>query len=338
MAIQQPDRFKAAKAFWIGLGKIDLTPAAVLRQARLPATLYDGEKNLVTTAQFFALWRAVGELSPDPAAGLKIATQIDVGDRPPSTIAAYHARDYRDGLTRLARFKQLCSPEELQIKMSKDQCLIEPVWQHAQEETPPLLTDAAFASFVELGRRGTGHPVKAKRVELKRGPEASGVHEAYFKCPVKFRARRNMLVLHAADLDRPFLNYNAELLEMLDPQLDKALKEQRAQRSISELVKWILKRLLAGARPDVSAVARELGLSDRTLQRRIDDDGTTFRKLLLEARQELAREYLNRPDIDVAEVAYLLGYEDSNSFYRAFRTWEGTTPSQLRAELKRPVN
>jgi AraC-like DNA-binding protein len=67
----------------------------------------------------------------------------------------------------------------------------------------------------------------------------------------------------------------------------------------------------------------------------MNDDGTTFRKLLLEARQELAREYLNRPDIDVAEVAYLLGYEDSNSFYRAFRTWEGTTPSQLRAELRR---
>jgi hypothetical protein len=53
MAIHQPDRFKAAKAFGIGLGKIGLTPAAVLRQARLPATLYDGEKNLVTTAQFF---------------------------------------------------------------------------------------------------------------------------------------------------------------------------------------------------------------------------------------------------------------------------------------------
>ena len=97
-------------------------------------------------------------------------------------------------------------------------------------------------------------------------------------------------------------------------------------------------KLVDATVPDVSAVARELGLGDRTLQRRIDDDGTTFRKLLLEARQELAREYLNRPDIDVAEVAYLLGYEDSNSFYRAFRTWEGTTPSQLREELKRPVN
>ncbi|HEY2016905.1 MAG TPA: AraC family transcriptional regulator ligand-binding domain-containing protein [Bryobacteraceae bacterium] len=93
-------------------------------QARLPANaLYDGEKNLVTTGQFFALWRAVGELSSDPAAGLKIATQIDVGSRPPSTIAAYHARDYRGALTRLVRFKQLCSPEELQIKTSKDECL-----------------------------------------------------------------------------------------------------------------------------------------------------------------------------------------------------------------------
>jgi len=188
------------------------------------------------------------------------------------------------------------------------------------------------------GRRGTGHPVNPKRVELKRKAEATRVHEAYFKYPVKFGARRNILVLHTADLARPFLTHNAELLEMLDPQLDKALKEQRAQRSISEQVRWILKRLLAGTRPDVSAVARELGLSDRTLQRRIDDDGTTFRQLLLEARRELAREYFNRPDIDVADVAYLLGYEDSDSFYRAFRTWEGTTPSQLRAEIKRPVS
>ena len=82
-------------------------------------------------------------------------------------------------------------------------------------------------------------------------------------------------------------------------------------------------------------MARELGLSDRTLQRRIIENGATFRKLLLEARQELAREYLNRPEMDVKEVAFLLGYEDSNSFYRAFRTWEGRTPSELRAALQR---
>jgi len=63
MTAHVPDRFKVANAFWIGLGKIGLTPAAVLSQARLPLTLYDGKKNLVTTAQFFALWRAVAASS-----------------------------------------------------------------------------------------------------------------------------------------------------------------------------------------------------------------------------------------------------------------------------------
>jgi hypothetical protein len=120
----------------------------------------------------------------------------------------------------------------------------------------PVISVPFFSSFADFG------PVNPKRVELKRKAEATSVHEAYFKCPVKFGARWNILVLQTADLDRPFLTHNAELLEMLDPQLDKALKEQRAQRSISEHVKWILKRLLAGVRPVVSAVARELGLSD----------------------------------------------------------------------------
>lgn len=334
MSVHVVDRFKVPNAFWVGVAKIGLTPAAVLRKARVPATVYDSKKNLVTTAQFFALWRAVGELSSDPAAGLNIATQLEVGNRPPSSMAAYYARDYRDALTRLARFKHLCSPEEIQMTMSKDECLIEPVWLFAREDAPPLWTDAAFASFVELGRRGTGHQVNAKRVELMRHAEATGVHEAYFQCTVEFGARRNMLVLHAADLDRPFATYNAELLEMLDPQLIYALEERRARKSTGEQVKWILKRLLSGARPEIAAVARELGLSDRTLQRRIVEEGTSFRQLLVEARRELAREYLNRPEIAVEEVAYLLGYEDSNSFYRAFRAWEGTTPTHWRSGLR----
>src|SRR5258708_20056795 len=94
MTVHVPDRFKVANAFWIGLAKIGLTPAAVLSQARLPLTVYDGKKNLVTTAGFFALWRAVGALSADPAAGLRTATQIDVANRPPSTNPTYYPPNY----------------------------------------------------------------------------------------------------------------------------------------------------------------------------------------------------------------------------------------------------
>lgn len=87
------------------------------------------------------------------------------------------------------------------------------------------------------------------------------------------------------------------------------------------------------ARPDIPMVARELALGERTLQRRIVEEGASFRQLLEEARKELVREYLARPDMQISEVAYLLGYEDANSFYRAFRTWEGTTPSHWRSDL-----
>ena len=331
MALKVPDRFTVPQVFWRGLARLGLTPAAVLRRARLPVTLYGRGKNFVTTAQFFALWRAVGELSSDPAAGLTIATNLDPATLQPSRVAASHASDYREALARTARLTQLCSPEELRITESRQESVIEITWLYARdEEPPPLLVDAAFAYLLELGRNGIQQLLPAKRLELKRRPEPTGVYTAYFRCPVRFRARRNALVLHTADLDRPFVTYNAELLEILDPQLSRKLAETLSQGSICDQVKSSLKRMLAGNRPEISAVARELGLSERTLQRRITEEGASFRQLLLQARQELVHQYLNHPDVQIAEVAFLLGYEDSNSFYRAFRTWEGTTPAHWR--------
>ena len=78
-------------------------------------------------------------------------------------------------------------------------------------------------------------------------------------------------------------------------------------------------------------VAKELGMSHRTLQRRITDEGSTFRQLLNETRHELVRQYLVNPAVEITEAAFLVGYEDPNSFYRAFRSWEGTTPAEWRA-------
>lgn len=332
-----PDRFKVPNTFWTSLRKIGLTPAAVLQQSQLPATVYDGEKNIVTTAQFFALWEAIGELSSDPAAGLNFGRQFDIESYHPLAIAALHARDFRDALTRVARYKELCCPEEMLLTESKDEYVVESSWFYATGDYPPALTDAIFASLLELGRRGTDTIIRPKRVELKRPEKSSTAHEAYFRCPVKFRARRNALVLQVADLGRPFVTHSSELLEMLGPQLERELDGRKARARIGDRVKWILKRLLAGNRPDILAVARQLGLSARTLQRQITAEGASFRQLLLEARQELVRQYLRQPSIEITEAAYLLGYEDPNSFYRAFRTWEGTTPAHWRSMHRTPA-
>jgi AraC-like DNA-binding protein len=324
------DRCKVPQAFWRAIERIGLPPAAVLRQARLPGTLHLSSQGLVTTAQYFALWKALEELRTDPSLGIRLVETTDTAVHPPSSLAAFYARDYRDGLLRLARFKRLCSPEQLHVAEKEGECKITVEWLYATEPEPAIATDMTFASLVELGRRGTGQHITPKRVEYARSGSKSDGHQTYFKCPIRYGAPCNVLVLKSTDLDRPFPGHNPELLEILTPSLASALGDLHARSSVSEQVKVVLKRRLASGRPDLSDVARELGMSDRTLQRRITDEGMTFRELLVEARQELGRQLLSDPSTEIDEVACLLGYQDSSSFYRAFRYWEGVTPNRWR--------
>src|SRR5579863_5129400 len=333
--LRVPDRFRVPKIVWFWLERLGLTPMAVLRHARLPSALYDGERTSVTTAQFFALWRGIAELRPQPDLGLRLARELELGQLPPATLASFYARDYRDALGRLSRFKQLCSPEEMHLHEARGQCTVELAWMHTREPTPPLLVDATLALILELGRRGTQTALKPVRVELVRPRGAKRVLEGFFGCGVSFGAARDMLVLRASDLARRFVTHNPELLEMLQPSLVMALSGQQKDGAVHEPVKWTLKRLLADNRPDIQAVSRELGVSSRTLQRRIAEEGATFRALLAEARRELARIYLREPSIEINQVAHLVGYEDPNSFYRAFRSWEGTTPGRWRSRDER---
>ncbi len=329
--VRVPDRFKVPKVLWLWLERLGLTPIAVLRQGRLPTALYDGDRTAVTTAQYFALWRSIAELRPQPDLGLRLARELELSQLPPATLASFHARDYRDALGRLARFKQLCSPEEMRLREAGGECIVEVEWIRAVEPTPPPLVDATLALILELGRRGTQTALKPVRVELVRRRGAKRVHEDFFGCAVNFGAAHDTLVLRRSDLARPFVTYNPELLEMLQPSLVRALSGQQADGAVREKGKWTLRRLLADDRPDMQAVARELGVSRRTLQRRIAEEGATFRQLLAEARQELARTYLREPSIEISQLAHLVGYEDPSSFYRAFRSWEGTTPARWRS-------
>jgi AraC-like DNA-binding protein len=111
------------------------------------------------------------------------------------------------------------------------------------------------------------------------------------------------------------------------------LRRSRLSNSRTRLLRSkqkALKQLLAGQRPGIQDLARELHLSTRTLQRRLTEQGITFQRLLDEARRELARHYLLHSSRELNETAYLLGYEDANSFFRAFHHWEGTSPGQWR--------
>lgn len=325
-----PDRCRLPSALWRALDREGLSAPDVLRRARLPAILRLQPAATVATAQYFALWRAVEDLSGDPGLGLRMASNAETGAHPPSSLAAFYARDYRDGLLRLARFKRLCTPETLLIEEDQATATVSHVWPNAVEDEPHIATDITFATVMELGRRGTGRTITPLRVELRRRRPTPDVHAAYFGCPVRYGAEHDRLVLRAADLDLAFAGHNPELLEMLTPALSGALRDLQALTSLSDQVKAVLLHALPSGRPDIAEVAREMGMSERTLQRRITDEGTAFRDLVNEARHALSRRLLSDQTNDMAEVAYMLGYQDTRSFYRAFRSWEGTTPKAWR--------
>ncbi|WP_315792364.1 helix-turn-helix transcriptional regulator [Paenibacillus sp. BIC5C1] len=332
MTINSFDRIKIPKGFWLGLHYLNIAPSIVVREAGLPLTIVN-DQSFVTTDQYFALWQAFSDIVEDPAEStVKLSTNFENAQLPPSVMAPYHARDYRDALNRMARYKQLCAPERIHIVEEGELCTIELSWLFSERSEPPMLVGVSLASLVELGRRGTGKPLNAHAVVLSRPIGNIQALEAFFGCSVRTGSHRSRLILRRSDLDRPFISYNEELLEILTPALDKSLEKKLRNNSIKETVKWIMKQKLASGRPDMQVVASELGMSERTLHRRLMDEGASFKQLLTDIRRESALEYLENPLLDLKEVAFLLGYEDTNSFFRAFRQWEGDTPSRWRAE------
>ncbi len=317
--------------FWEGLRQVGIAPQDVVRKARLPITIIN--EPVVSITQYFSIWQAYSDIIDDTAKGIiKLATSFEPNHYPPTVLVAYHARDYRDALKRMARYKQLCPPESLRITEEGEECTIELEWSYTEQPGPPMLVGITLAFLLELGRRGTGQPIAAKFVEFSHEMGDVQSLEDYFGCSIQIGAKCNRLTIHREDLDRHFASYNLELLEMLTPLLDQSLNVHQHSSSITEMVKWIIKRSLAGGRPDIQTVASELGMSDRTLQRRLTNECTSFKFLLTQVRQDQAREYLADPSLDIKDVAFLIGYEDQNSFYRAFHLWEGDTPSNWRSK------
>jgi len=293
--------------------------------------LFDQSRISVTTEEMFALYAAIHEISADPGIGLKLGSE----DRPerynPVAIAALYSRSFGDALKRIARYKRLVSPQEIRITEGRKECTVEFVWLRAETTEAPTWIDMCFAWTVTIGRRGTGRSINPLRVELRRPESHRQLYEDYFGCSVRFDARRNKLLFRAEDVSQPFVTYNPELLELVAPQLEAELKQQLADRPLKEQAKGILKRLLAGQKPRLDDVAVELRVSVRTLQRRLLEEGITFHDLVEEARREMAQHYLRQASLELNETAYLLGYEDPNSFIRAFHKWEGTSPGEWRS-------
>jgi len=200
---------------------------------------------------------------------------------------------------------------------------------------PQALTDYCFAWTLSLARHGTGTKLNPVRVEYVQERVNLRVLERHFCCKVVGGAALNTIFFQASDATAPFVTRNADLFDMLAPQFEEQLKQYTEEDGFLELVRRAIQDRLTGHRPSIDTVSQALHVSPRTLQRRLRESGSSYQRVLDEARHAMARYYLGNSALELNETSYLLGFEDPNSFGRAFRTWEGIPPSDWRETHQR---
>ena len=184
------------------------------------------------------------------------------------------------------------------------------------------LTGVAFAP----ARVWFAHPAPADTRELAR---QLGTRE------LRFGAGVNRLELSEHVLGLPIRSADPALLSVLDREATHTLERTPSPRTFMEQVRAAIEQLLATGALSVEALARALGTSTRTLQRRLTEEGTSFRDVVENVRAELARAYLGDLQLGLGDVAFRLGYAEVSAFLRAFKRWTGMTPSQFRQRAVR---
>ena len=326
--------FRVSGSMFSRLEELGVSASAVLRRAGLPQDYSKEPRVLLSTREMFALWRAIGEVAGDPAVGLRLGTETRTERFHPVGLTALSSENFGSAMDRMARYKQLTCPEEIAQKKNDKEWSIQFRWLLADEREPQMLIECAFAWVLSIARVGTGTRLSPLRLEFIQERKHAKSIERHFGCPVVCGAPRNAIVFRAEDAMRPFVTRNAELLGLLAPQFEEELKQENSGENFVELVRIAIQEKLTGRRPTIEDIADALHISSRTLQRRLQDEGSSFQKVLEEARHQLAKHYLNNSVLELNEAAYLLGYNDSNSFVRAFRMWEGVPPARWREQQR----
>lgn len=311
------------------LTDLGLNTGNVLRRAGLPDDLFGREKATLTTDEYFQLWRGLEEESADPVLPLRIGAAISVESFDPPIFAALCSRDLNTALGRIALYKRLICPMKLHVNIDDASTTLELEWLNTTLNPPASLVISELVFFVQLGRIATRTNIHPLKVQSPYVPEPASAYTEYFGVAVQ-QGPRPTIAFRPTDATLPFLTANEAMWQFFEPGLQKRLSELDTSATTAERVQAALLELLPGGVASIEPVSYKLGTSARTLQRRLKQEGHSFQALLNKTREELAKHYLRTSNMTGAEISFLLGFEDPNSFFRAFHTWTGETPERMR--------
>jgi AraC-like DNA-binding protein len=285
----------------------------------------------LTPAQFFALWEALDAEADDPELPIRIGQAISVEAFAPPLFAALCSPNLSVAAARIAKYKALIGPLRLIVTRTEQGLELELRWP-PHHRPPEVLTTTELVWLVAMARLATRTRLVPVCVTSRHALAPTAVLNEYLGVVVR-EADRFTATFADRDAARPFLTANEPMWEFFEPELRKRLAQLETGATTRQRVQAALLELLPSGRGTLDGVAHELAVGTRTLQRQLTSEGTRFQAVLIATRQSLARHYLNEPHLSIAEIAFLLGYDEPNSFCRAFHSWTGQTPQRARTAV-----
>ncbi len=307
---------------------------ALIKAAGIDRALLAEREARIQFEQYQKLWHTAVEQSRDPDFGLhfgEAARDFPAGHLLGAVMM--NSPTVGEALRRFSRYHGLMSDAVApRLESSEEHHCIS-----VQQRTPALRLDrhyneANLCVILTFARKLCRQPMRLREVRFTHArPADTKEHNRIFDCPTRFGQQANQMLLDGQMLDWPLRHADPDLLVMVEQMAGERLErsttapgwEQRAERSI-------LRTLLEGGKPAIEVVALDLAVGVRHLQLQLKDEGTTYQQVLDRVRRELALDYLERQDLTLCEIAFLLGYSDQSAFNHAFKRWTGQSPKDYR--------
>lgn len=287
--------------------------------ARLPSHLGDA-----------AFAKASAQIS-DPAFALRAAQCWHPSNLGTIGYAWLSSRTLHTGLKRMERFARILG-SRVTYRCIEEPAGVRFVLDHGRGDTPIgfVIADFSLSILVDMCRTNFGSKLNATAVSLRRPlPAKPQPWRDFFGCTIKFDAADDSFLLDRVTVDTPLPSANIPLANTFDAILTEQMANVFNDDILSRCKAYLLRELTSGL-PTAHEVAGALGLSQRSLQRKLHELGLTYQNVLDETRHELARHYLEDPSKSVTEITFLLGFSEQSAFTRAFRRWSGMAPTSYR--------
>lgn len=309
----------------------DVEPSPLLDRASVPEeALSDPDLRIDSDAVRTFLLLAL-EHSGDAAFGLHAGQWLRPGDFGLLEYLVQMSVSPDEIYQKLSRYHRLAGNLQPEIERDGDNIVCHLPLPGA---LPPVVEEYNLSFWTKLARTIQGGHLRLLAVRFTHEqPTYATEAEEVFGAPVHFSCRKNGLVFAPEAWVVPVVSVDAGLSRAVNERADEALAALGSRHSLADRVRAQVRHQLRGDGVTAESVAKALGMSPRTLRRRLEEEGVRFQDLRDAVRKERALEHMGEANLALSEIAYLLGFADTSAFHRAFRRWTGKTPTQYRQDL-----